>query len=127
MLIAVLKFYLAINALLLLTYAFLKLTRIFAESARVPISYLNLNRVAQVLLLTSLLAPVLLSLLSRESMPNFKIEIRAPLAETISPEISDSKVQPSSLIAYGQRTAIGFRCECCHCSRIVIGSTHCVS
>jgi hypothetical protein len=106
MLIAVLKFYLGINALLLLTYAFLKVTRILAESVKMPISYLNLNRVAQVLLLNSLLAPVVLSLLPREAMPNFKIQIRAPLAETTSPEISGSKFQHSSLIPDSQRTML---------------------
>jgi hypothetical protein len=106
MLFAALKFYLAINALLILSYAFLKVARIVAESARIPISYLNLNRVAQVLLLTSLLSPAVLSLLPRESVPNFKIEIRTPLADTLSPERPEDKLHRTSQGADIQRTLL---------------------
>ncbi len=102
MLIAFVKFYVAINALLILMYLFLKTTRFFGELARVPISYLNFNRIAQILVFTSLFAPVALSFLPQNSVPNFKIEMRVPLAETLAPEIQTTKIQSSPQAASTQ-------------------------
>ncbi|MGZ3782723.1 MAG: penicillin-binding transpeptidase domain-containing protein [Pseudobdellovibrionaceae bacterium] len=102
---ATIKFYAAINVLLVVTYLFLKSTRYFAESAKIPISYLNLNRVAQILLISSVLAPITLSLLPSESVPNFKIEARAPLPDTLSSERIKKKIQHFSVNSYSRETA----------------------
>lgn len=95
MLIPGFKFYLAINVLLIFTYLFLKAARFFTASAKIPIAYMTLNRVAQLLVLTSLLSPLALSFLPRDQVPNFKIEIRSQLSDTISPDLQNFKSQTS--------------------------------
>lgn len=104
MFIAAIKFYLAINALLILAYALFKATRMLADFLRIPVSYLQLNRVAQALLLASFLAPIALSFLPRESVPDFKIEIRDPLTETLSSDRRSSPIQLSSPTSRGPQT-----------------------
>ncbi len=106
MALSALKFYTAINILLVLTYYFLKVARHFANSAKVPISYLDWNRVAQVLLLTSFLAPVGFSFLPRESVPNFELEIRAPLAESLSSEKEHRKIPHDSQLSHKQEALL---------------------
>lgn len=80
----VLKLHVAINGLLILAYALFRITRKFFEALKGRVSYLVLNRIAQLLVVTSIVSPLLFALLPQETIPNIKFEVRTPLADSIS-------------------------------------------
>lgn len=87
----VLKLYVAINGLLILAYALFRFARKSFEGMKGRVSYLGLNRIAQLLVITSIVSPLLFALLPQETIPNIKFEVRTPLADSISTTASPKK------------------------------------
>ena len=71
-----LKFYLAINVLLIFAYLLFRAFRFITESTRLPISYLSLNRIAQLLVVTAIATPILFALIPQESVPDLKFKFQ---------------------------------------------------
>lgn len=55
------------------------------------ISYLHLNRVAQLLVITAIVSPILFVALPRTTIPDVKINVRAPLADSLSSKKTQTK------------------------------------
>jgi hypothetical protein len=104
MTITILKYYLAINALLLLSWALLKCIRLamqipvstlsqnqWLQFIRIKMSYLSLNRMAQALFIAAIIFPIVFSFLPRETLPDVEIKIRAPLSDMIAPPVPIKK------------------------------------
>lgn len=84
MVITILNYYFAINLLLILSYFFFKVARRALEYFKLPFSYLNMNRIAQLLVTTAIASPILFSSIPQSTVPDFKFEFRAPLPDSIS-------------------------------------------
>lgn len=83
MLLLIIKIYLAINILFALTYILLKGMRLLGEVFQIPISYLNLNKIAQILFLVSLAAPIGLYFIPDKAVPAFNVEFQKPVADAL--------------------------------------------
>lgn len=91
MTILILKFYFAINLLLGLSYILFLASRRVCGLMRWSISYLHLNRVAQLLVITAVGSPILFVALPRKTIPDVKINVRAPLADSFSSKKTQTK------------------------------------
>ncbi len=91
MTILILKFYFAINLLLALSYILFLAGRRVCGLMRWSISYLHLNRVAQLLVVTAVVSPILFVALPRTTIPDVKISVRAPLADSLSSKKTKTK------------------------------------
>lgn len=84
MTILILKFYVVINILIVLSYVLFLGSKKISEVAKWNISYLHLNRVAQLLLMTALVSPILFVAIPSAKIPDVKISVRQPLADSLS-------------------------------------------
>lgn len=88
---SLLKTYLVLNLMVVLSWLVLKVVRYLFDWKTGSFSYSLLNRLAQVLFLSSLVLPLIFFALPEKALPNFKIEVRAPLIESFSKPVQKNK------------------------------------